>query len=76
MVSNKSWDAIDPKDAKMLALVTKVNESQANQDAKKQEDHDVAFTKGNNNLEVWRKVKGEPKVTKNGKEFWWFPRHK
>ena len=69
MVSNKSWDAIDPKDAKMLALVTKVNELQANSNAKKQEEHTVAFTKGNNDIEAWCKVKGEPTVTKNGKEF-------
>ena len=58
---------MEPKDAKILALTTKFNELQANPNAKKQEDHAVAFTKGNNNLEAWHNVKGEPKVTKNGK---------
>ena len=64
-VSNKSGDLIDPKDVKILALVTKVNELQAN--ANKQEDYVFTFTKGNKNLEMWRKVKVETKVTKGWK---------
>ncbi len=77
MVHQKLWNKADPKDAKLLALTTEV------QDLKTQlklNDADGASgsnkRKGNFQLEAWRMKKGEEKKVVDGVQYWWCPHHK
>ena len=77
MIHQKLWNKADPKDAKLLALTTEV------QDLKTQlkcNDADGASSankrKGNFQLEAWRMTKGEEKKVVNGVQYWWCPHHK
>ena len=84
-MKRKLWDVKDPKDAKILALTTKINELVEQQSkvlALATAKHDTFSTSGdkknaNRTLSIaeWRKVKGAPMVQRDDKTWWWCPKH-
>ena len=74
MVTNGEWNKVDPKDAKILALTTKIEklENKKNPDKTKKGDK----KRGNNELDPRRtKCKG-PSIVINGETLWWCEHHK
>ena len=70
---------MDAKDAKIVALTTKIDtleiafNTQSSSDAPKQGKQGK---NGNFNLPEWRKTKRGDSITKEGETWWWYPHHK
>ena len=86
MIAADTWDKVDPCDAKLLALTTKL----AALETGKPNNGNAGGGSGNNNrsnndknngidmvanVKKWHTVKGKDKVHKNGKDWWWCPHH-
>ena len=71
MVSNETWDEIDPKDAQILSLTTKVEDTQKNalpgSEDLKNGTNARAFL---SLLYSWRKINISPNVVRDDKEWW------
>ena len=85
-VSANRWEYSDPKDAKILALTTKVDQLEAqmklsaNATTQKPPSQQTSSDNSNGNskylkIDDWRKKKGEPMIKKDGKTWYWCPKH-
>ena len=85
-VSSNRWEYSDPKDAKILALTTKVNQLEAlmkiSAHATQKQTHEVSNSSGNSNgnskyltIDAWRMKKTEPMVQRDGKTWYWCQKH-
>jgi hypothetical protein len=88
MHAANTWDKVDPRDAKLLALTTKLAamEGGTKPGGGGSGGHGGGNGGRNNsdrnggvemvaNVEKWRTIKGKGKFTKNGKDWWWCPHH-
>ena len=80
LVSTDSWDKVDPKDARIMALATEVEklkkESKDAPDKKftpKSDNHDTTRIAG---IEKWRTINVGATTTHNGTQWSWCPHHK
>ena len=64
IVMNNKWDAVDPKDAQIMALTTKVHELVSGNTAK-----------AGGRFSQWRNNNVGPMITRDGKSWWWCPHH-
>ena len=85
-VSTNRWDYSDPKDAKILALTTKVDQLEArmklsaNATTQKPPYKQPFSDNSNSNskyltIDAWRMKKGELMIKKEGKTWYWCPKH-
>ena len=88
-VSANRWEYSDPKDAKILALTTKVDQLEAKMQLaahSTQKQTHRSFDSSNNNgsaggnsryltIDDWRKKKTETMIKRDGKTWYWCPKH-
>ena len=88
-VSANRWEYADPKDAKILALTTKVDQLEAQMklsahttQKQNQRSFDAPNNSGNSNghskyltIDTWRMKKTEPMIQRDGKSWYWCPKH-
>ena len=78
-VSSNRWKDSDPKDAKIMALSTKLEELQQQIKFSVHSTQNQAKSSANNSkyltIEAWRMTKGEPTVQRDGKTWHWCPKH-
>ena len=78
MDSTNTWSQVDSRDARLLALTTRINELENNQKQPFSGDKDSGRNKANNDafkIEDWRFVKDGETVTRDGKNWWWCEQH-
>ena len=68
MVSNRTWDSIDPKDAQILALTTKIEELQKMGVTKIDPNNIMKVRVFLSVLHLWRKVNVSPMIVQDGME--------
>ena len=76
MFSDNKWKISDSKDAKIIALTTKVEQLEKAFSTTKQPSGPSKPTQSSSRIEDWRKVKTTYSVEKNGLTWWWCPKHK
>ena len=75
--TDRSWNALDPKDAKIIALWIEINDTREelkkahNKDTKSSSSGTLDFT-----IEQWCKEKGPDKIAKNDVKYWFYSHHK
>ena len=84
-VSVNRWEYTDPKDAKIVALMTKVEQLEANMKLsanttqRQPQRHSGQYNSSNNSkfltIDDWRMKKGESMVERDGKMWYWCPKH-
>jgi len=90
-VSANRWDTSDPKDAKIVALATRIDElveqqtklaalATSNSQNRTRKNGSRRFNSDNNNFKInpiedWRMKQTDPKIERDGKTWWWCPRH-
>ena len=83
-VSANRWEHSDPKDAKILALTTKIDNLEAlmklSANATQKQNPQSSSNNAPNNskwltIDKWRMEKGEPMIKKEGKTWYWCPKH-
>ena len=78
MVSNQTWDSVDPKDAQIMALSTEVaalKDKQGNYNGLKTSKGKNSLAERSDSLAVlhpWRKINDGPKKFKDGVWWWWW----
>ena len=76
MEANGSWGVVDPPDAKFLALTTKIVQLELQIATTNSNpwngggQNDRPFT-----IEEWRLVKNGESVMRDGRKWWWCPKH-
>ena len=73
MIINGTWNAVDPKDAQIMALATKVDELTTNKDVTKKPNDDSRPKYGP--IPAWRKERGEPVIEIDGLKWYWCENH-
>lgn len=77
MVHQKLWNKADPKDAKLLALTTEVQDLKSQLKCTAVESSFGSNKRnGNSQLDAWRMKKGDEKKIVDGIQYWWCPHHK
>jgi len=77
LVHQKIWNKADPKDAKLLALTTEVQDLKSQIKSSEYEGASgTSKCKGNFQLEAWRMKKDVAKKVVDGVQYWWCPHHK
>ena len=76
MFSDNKWKISDSKDAKIIALTTKVEQLEKAFSTTKQPSGPAKPTQSSSRIEDWRKVKTTYSVEKNDLTWWWCPKHK
>ena len=86
-ISANRWEYSDPKDAKIIALATKVEHLEAQmkfsanateQKPQFKRNYDGASVANNSKyltIDAWRMKKTEPMIQKEGKTWYWCPKH-
>ena len=77
MCTDQSWNALDPKDAKIVALRTEINN--VREELKKAHDNNTKSSSSGTpdfTIDQWRKEKGPDEIAKDGVKYWFCPRHK
>ena len=77
MESTNSWSQIDPREVKLLALTTRIQELENMKTQPFTGDKDNSGANNNDSfkIEEWRFVKDGDTVTRDGKKWWWCPHH-
>ena len=75
LITDHKWNITEAKDAKIMALTTKIAELEKAFSTSSSTSHKNAV-QPRSRIEDWRKTKTTDSVEKNGLTWWWCPKHK
>ena len=83
MKKQNTWNQINPKDAKIMALTTKLQKLENQSDCYATASNAIQNKSNNKSgktktggIDKWRMKNVGPTKTVNGKQYWWCPHHK